>query len=309
MGAWAFGVGLSGSYGHARHPSLADAAAEQPHSALSMRGTGRYGRLRLYPALRADRYVQAAGPTRTALSPRLGLNVQPFGGRPLRLKASVGRAFRLPTFNDRFWQPGGNPALRPERAWTADAGFFIQGRYGTAEVTAFLSRVRDQILWAPTRAGYWAPENARRVRTRGVEASWQGGYDRDGRRHRRRPFLHAHRRPRPLGRPSFQPAAPVRPSPRAQSLHAALGLGPVALDLGGRYTGRRLTDRGGTGALDPFFVFDGQARMERRFADVRVRLALAVENLAGRPVRHRRRLPHAAPPRPPAARGGVAIFE
>ena len=279
LGAWAWSAGLTGSYGRARHPSLADAATEN-HVGLSARGTGTYGRLRLYPALRADTYVQPAGPTRTALSPRLGLNLRPFAGQRLHLKASLGRAFRTPTFNDRFWQPGGNPALRPERAWTADAGFFIQGRRSTVEVTAFASRIRDQILWAPTRAGYWAPENAQRVRTRGAEVSWQGRHARAGRSFEGGLFYtltDARDRSDPDARLFNQP---VRYVPRHEAkAHLGLGLGPVALDLNGRYAGRRLVNRDGTGVLDPFAVLDGQVRVERRFGDVRARLALAVENL------------------------------
>lgn len=279
LGAWAWSAGATGSYGQALHPSLADVTVEG-HGGAFVRGTGTYGRLRLYPALRTDVYVQPAGAPRAALSPRLGLNVRPFVERRLYLKASLGRAFRIPTFNDRFWQPGGNPNLRPERAWTADLGFFLQQRRHQIEFTAFASRVRDQILWTPTSAGYWAPENAQRVRTRGLEASWQWRYARAGRRLEGGAFYtftDARDRSDPA---SGAYGKPLRYVPRKElKVHGSGGLGPFTLDLNGRYTGRRYVNRDGTGVLDPFFVLDGQARMERRFGDVRAQLALAVENL------------------------------
>ncbi|HKL87986.1 MAG TPA: TonB-dependent receptor, partial [Salinibacter sp.] len=108
---WMAVGGISGSHARARHPELAE-AAHQEHAAAFVEGTGRYGRLRIYPALRTDTYWMPKGQTRTAISPRLGLNVSPLSRWPrLRLKAQLGRAFRVPTFNDRYWQPGGNPDL------------------------------------------------------------------------------------------------------------------------------------------------------------------------------------------------------
>lgn len=38
------------------------------------------------------------------------------------LKASVARNYRYPTLNDRYYQPGGNPDLRPEHGFTYDGG-------------------------------------------------------------------------------------------------------------------------------------------------------------------------------------------
>ncbi|PSQ94950.1 MAG: hypothetical protein BRD53_04950 [Bacteroidetes bacterium SW_7_64_58] len=159
-GRWTMIGGGSGSYARARHPSLA-ASAHQHHASAFVEGTGRYGRLTLYPALRTDAYWMPAGTTRGAMSPRLGLNWQPFAQWPgLHVKAQFGRSFRVPTFNDRYWQPGGNPDLRPERSWGGDLGIRLDWSHGHAEVSAFGHRRRDQITWQPTGNGYWAPKNA-----------------------------------------------------------------------------------------------------------------------------------------------------
>ena len=279
-GTWAWSAKLNGSFGQARHPSLSDAATEG-HAGLAASGTGTYGRLRLYPALRTDAYLRGEGQRRVVLSPRLGLNVQPLAARPLYLKASLGRAFRMPTFNDRFWQPGGNPNLRPERAWTADAGFFLQGRCSTVEVTAFALDVRNQIVWAPTGAGYWAPENTQRARVLGAEASWRGHYAWAGRRLEGGffyTFTDARDRSDPAARAFNQP---LRYVPRHElKADFSVDLGPFALDLNGRYTGRRYVNRDATGALGAFVVLGGQVRLEQNVGPAHAQLALAIENLS-----------------------------
>ena len=165
---WQVGGGLEGGYGKATHPSLSKDAQER-HAAAFAQATATYGPLTLYPALRQDLYLRADAQSQVALSPRLGANVRLLPG--VHAKASLGRAYRVPTFNDRYWQPGGKPLLRPERSWTADAGVQTAVQSASAELTAFVSRNTDEIIWAPTQAGYWAPDNVRRRVLRGLEAS------------------------------------------------------------------------------------------------------------------------------------------
>lgn len=92
------------------------------------------------------------------------------------LKASVSRNYRFPTLNDLYFLPGGNPALRPERGFTYDAGaeFRIAPSGGgfnlNGELTGFDSYIRDWIIWLPTFKGFWSPSNIKRVHAYGVEA-------------------------------------------------------------------------------------------------------------------------------------------
>ena len=166
---WRAGIGLEGGYGQATHPSLANNTSEK-HYASFLHATASYGPFVLYPALRQDVYVHAGARPQMALSPRLGTNVHL---RPnLYAKASIGRAFRVPTFNDRYWQPGGNPQLRPERSWTADTGMRADGAHISAEVTAFVTQNTDEIVWSPTQENYWTPDNMRRRVLRGLETSF-----------------------------------------------------------------------------------------------------------------------------------------
>jgi iron complex outermembrane receptor protein len=278
---WMAAGGVSGSYARARHPSLA-AAARQEHAAAFAEGTGRYGRLRLYPALRADTYWMPRGNTRLALSPRLGLNLTPLPSRPdLHLKAQVGRSFRVPTFNDRYWQPGGTPDLRPERSWGGDLGLRLDRPRGHVEVTAFGHWRRDQIVWQPTGNGYWSPVNVGRVRALGGEASgewsWSLPYDTNLESGLTYTLTDARNRADP-GSASYN--EPLRYVPRDQmKTHSTLSWGPAALTVHARYTGNRYVTSDGTEFLDAYVVGSARLRLEHEFAGVRTALSLQIDNL------------------------------
>ncbi|MDX2245452.1 MAG: TonB-dependent receptor plug domain-containing protein [Bacteroidia bacterium] len=85
----------------------------------------------------------------------------------------LGRNYRLPTFNDLYWQPGGNPALLPESGFSSEAGMaytrpVAQGTF-RSDITVFHSRIKDWILWLPG-GSFWHPDNVQLVWSRGLEA-------------------------------------------------------------------------------------------------------------------------------------------
>lgn len=164
--AWRLGGGVEAGLGYADHPSLKQENAEH-YFAANVHAARRWGRITIYPALRLDQYVR---PNRVSpVNPRLGINV--LLRRNLYLKGSAASAFRMPTFNDRFWLPGGNPNLRPEHGGSYDAGLIWTYAGLQVELTGFMVRLQDQIVWQPQPAGYWAPLNVLRTTTRGLEAS------------------------------------------------------------------------------------------------------------------------------------------
>lgn len=103
-------------------------------------------------------------------------------GAGLTLRAQVGRHFRLPTLNDRFWMPGGNPDLRPESGWSQEgtAQWGIRRKAWTyhAQATAYHRLIEDWVMWRPAENGtYWEASNVNRVRSSGLQAAlratWQ----------------------------------------------------------------------------------------------------------------------------------------
>lgn len=69
----------------------------------------------------------------------------------IKIKAKVSRNYRLPTFNDRFWRPGGNEELLPERGWSEEltlqwAAKQQKNKIGFG-VTAFNRNISNWIRW------------------------------------------------------------------------------------------------------------------------------------------------------------------
>ncbi len=99
----------------------------------------------------------------------------------LYLKALGARSYRVPTFNDRFWQPGGKADLRPEYGWNAEVGLVYELSRANfslkSELTHYRLWINDWILWQPDGRGIWSPDNVRKVHGQGVEASLSGTYE------------------------------------------------------------------------------------------------------------------------------------
>jgi iron complex outermembrane receptor protein len=154
----------------AEHPELIGEAA-RTNAALSVASIFLAGSLTAYPALRFDAFDTFGNRSALVLSPRLGLNLRPHGGS-ISLKASGGRSFRMPTFNDLFWRDAGasgNLELNPERSWSAEAGPGWFGRNASAEASLFIRRTRDRIVWVADERQTWSPVNVGVVAARGVQ--------------------------------------------------------------------------------------------------------------------------------------------
>jgi iron complex outermembrane receptor protein len=85
-----------------------------------------------------------------------------------------GKNFRAPTFNDLYWQPGGNPQLKPETSTGWDSGI-------SSELTAigawkwslnyYHTTLVDMIRWVPLDNGIWQPMNLDNVVSEGIEGA------------------------------------------------------------------------------------------------------------------------------------------
>ncbi len=90
-------------------------------------------------------------------------------------RVNLSRNFRVPTFNDRFWIPGGNINLEPEVSWNEEAAVlfdFNLMKYKSStsiSLTAFNSNVDNWILWVPDGL-FWSAQNVQKVWSRGWEA-------------------------------------------------------------------------------------------------------------------------------------------
>ena len=96
-----------------------------------------------------------------------------FINEKISIKGSVARNFNIPSLNDLYFTPGGNPDLKPEQGFSADAGITnIYTRKNLAiktEAGINYSKIYDWILWRPTAMGYWTPDNIDAVIASGAE--------------------------------------------------------------------------------------------------------------------------------------------
>jgi iron complex outermembrane receptor protein len=99
--------------------------------------------------------------------------------RTLNWNVLVSRNYRYPTFNDLYWQPGGNALLKPEHSFNAESGLQTtwqrSGFHLTASVTIFSHWVDNWIMWLPDslQPNIWTPGNIAQVWSRGVEYQLQ----------------------------------------------------------------------------------------------------------------------------------------
>jgi iron complex outermembrane receptor protein len=91
----------------------------------------------------------------------------------LKLRASLARAFRIPTFTELYYHDPanlGSPDVRAEHGWSFDAGADLSHRGWTLSVTPFRRWDTDVIDWVkvlPT--DLWRTTNVRDVTTTGIE--------------------------------------------------------------------------------------------------------------------------------------------
>ena len=111
----------------------------------------------------------------TGLAGNLWRHVKKRYSHFVNYKLNGGTVYRFPTLNDRFWSPGGNPDLKPEKGFNGNGtiSFLLKnGNYPSSKIqiefTHFERYVYDWIMWQP-RNGYWTPQNLLAVWSRGNE--------------------------------------------------------------------------------------------------------------------------------------------
>lgn len=83
---------------------------------------------------------------------------------------NMSKNFRFPTFNDLYWEPGGNPHLKPETSIQGDMTHeFLFGSFKLSLIPYYMD-ISDYITWLPTQYGYWAAFNTNKVESYGLES-------------------------------------------------------------------------------------------------------------------------------------------
>lgn len=91
----------------------------------------------------------------------------------LNWRASLARSYHVPTLNERFWIPQGNPNIRPEKGWVTESSLAWEPTLQTSvqyqiQLTAYHKKISDWIIWNPERN--YRAENQQEAIATGIEA-------------------------------------------------------------------------------------------------------------------------------------------
>ncbi len=108
------------------------------------------------------------------ISPSLSVMYRPFPEKGLRLRVSYKDIFRMPTFNENYFDRSGSRHLKPERVKQFNAGISYEtgaaGRpyYFSVTVDGYYNTIQDKIVSMP-RMFIWSVINMGEVKTAGVD--------------------------------------------------------------------------------------------------------------------------------------------
>ncbi|MCF6222312.1 MAG: TonB-dependent receptor [Flavobacteriaceae bacterium] len=87
----------------------------------------------------------------------------------LILKSAFSTNYRTPTFNDLYWEPGGNPELKSEESKSAEIGLVYNPSFLKFQITSYYINSKNLIQWKPVNGTFWQPQNIQNVNNYGLE--------------------------------------------------------------------------------------------------------------------------------------------
>ncbi|MCB0819852.1 MAG: TonB-dependent receptor, partial [Bacteroidetes bacterium] len=98
-----------------------------------------------------------------------------------KVRSQIATTYRIPTLNDLYWVPGGNPNLQPEQGISAEMGADLNLKTLNEKLIInvkpgiFYNKISNWIQWSPT-ASYWTPMNLQNVGSLGYELRTEINY-------------------------------------------------------------------------------------------------------------------------------------
>ena len=87
-----------------------------------------------------------------------------------QLNLSLSKNFRFPSFNDLYWEQGGNINLKSETSIQGDMNHEFSFAGFKISLNPYYIKIDNMIRWLPTPMGYWAAFNTAKVESYGLES-------------------------------------------------------------------------------------------------------------------------------------------
>jgi vitamin B12 transporter len=189
--------------------------------------------------------------------PSLECRIELGKGTSLHMEGS--RVFRLPTLNDRYWLPGGNPDLLPENGYATSIGMAVSRSNDHWTIglrgALFASDITNAIVWIPNDQAIYSAVNMHRIVCSGAELDlriqwrkndWQLAI-------RAQPSLTRAEVTATEERFSYLLNRQLMYTPQVMyRLQTAVSYRQISLRVAHRYTGYRYTTEDHAHFLDPF---------------------------------------------------------
>ena len=94
----------------------------------------------------------------------------------LNLNGNYSTNYKLPTFNDLYWDFSGNENLKVENSNAVELGMEYHRNTVKLNVTSFLINSTDLIQWRPVTNTFWRPVNIQKVSSYGLEFGFQTAF-------------------------------------------------------------------------------------------------------------------------------------
>lgn len=131
----------------------------------------------LYTLTRESTKTGTASPNRNKLSPSISASYKLLEDKELRIRAFYKNIYRLPSFNDLYYQEIGNTNLRPENANQFDFGItYLENDIAFLDeflfnLDAYYNKVTDKIIAIPRDLFHWSMINKGKVDIKGLDAN------------------------------------------------------------------------------------------------------------------------------------------
>lgn len=89
--------------------------------------------------------------------------------KKINIRANFSTNYKLPTFNDLYWEFLGNENLLAENSNSLEIGFYFQTKKINANITTYQTKSTDLIQWRPVSSSQWKPINVQNTISNGIE--------------------------------------------------------------------------------------------------------------------------------------------